>query len=87
MTLHVKTVWVIAKPLTAGVEVVQAEAAPPIIQVTEPAGAVAPEAPVTVAVKIIASPKLGVDTGALITIEGIPLPTMTSSGGVDESAE
>ena len=66
---------------------VQPDAAPPIFHVTVPAGAVAPEAPVTVAVKTIVSPKLGVETGPLITIDGVPFATTTSSGGVEDRAE
>ena len=59
--LQVKMVWFWLIPVPAGVEVVQAVAAPPTptVQVTEPAGGVAPTTPLTVAVKTIESPKTG----------------------------
>ena len=56
-------------------------------QVTEPPGAVAPVAPVTVAVNTIVSPNTGAVAGALITIVGVATPTTVSSGGVEVRAE
>ena len=47
---QVKTVWLALNPADAGVEVVHVDAAPVTIHVTVPAGRVAPEIPVTVAV-------------------------------------
>ena len=71
----------------SGVEVTEPAATSETVQETDPAGAVAPAAPVTVAVKTIVSPNTGATTGALITSDGVATPITTSSGGVEVSAE
>ena len=94
-TLQVKMVWLGINPFAAGVDGEQVNGALDpdpcatfdTVHVTDPAGAVAPTIPETVAVKTIVFPNTGVVAGALITIVGVAKPTTTSSGGVEVSAE
>ena len=56
---------------------VQAEAAPVMLQVTLPAGAVAPTIPLTVAVKVIFPPKTGEAGEVVIAMVGVAGVTVT----------
>jgi len=51
-----------------------------------PAGASAPVAPVTVAVKVIDPPRTGLEGEVVTTIEGVAARTVTESGETAESA-
>jgi len=54
-------------------------------QDTEPAGASAPVAPVTVAVKVIDPPRIGLDGEEVTTIDGVACPTSTESDAADKA--
>jgi hypothetical protein len=77
--VQVKRVW-LALPPALGPALVQLVAAPLTLQVIEPAGAVAPTIPLTVAVKVRLSPKTGAAGVVVIAIVGVALVTLTLSG-------
>ena len=74
-------------PATGPVLLTQDEVAPLILQVSVPPGAVAPEIPVTVAVKVIVPPKIGFEGELVTAIVGVACVTVTEVAVVAGSDE
>ena len=75
------------EPAVGPVEETQLEAAPVTFHVTDPAGAVAPEIPVTVAVYVIVPPRTGLEGSVFIAIVGVALATTTETAVVGANGE
>ena len=84
--MQVKSVWLALVP-GVGPALVQVEAAPVTFQLTDPAGALAPTIPLTVAVKVRVSPKTGAAGAVVTAIVGVALVTLTLSGESEDCEE
>ena len=83
---QLQMVWFDPVPVSGPVWVVQLLAGPVRPHVMVPVGAVAPVTPVTVAVKVIVSPKFGLEGVTPTEMVGLDVPTVIETGDVAGSA-
>ena len=80
LKVQVKSVKLEVAPGSGPVDDKQEEAGPVSVQETEPAGAVAPRTPVTVAVSVIVPPRTGLEGDVATETTGVASATTIDTG-------